>query len=87
VYEELKKHESTRDIPVIMLTARAVIRSTPKSFFYGLYGFLAKPFRRWRLVQMVREIIDLIRKEGAKQTREIILTATAPADEGEVVDE
>jgi len=47
---------------VIMLTARAVIENTPRPFFFGLYGVLSKPFQRWRLVQMVRDIFDLTAK-------------------------
>lgn len=59
VYEILKQDEKTKYIPVIMLTAKAVIDTTPRSFFYGLYGFLSKPFTREKLVGMVKDILDL----------------------------
>ncbi len=62
VYEVLKKDDRTINLPVIMLTARAVIENTPRPFFYGLYGVLAKPFQRWRLVQMVKDILILTAK-------------------------
>ena len=60
VFEILKKDTGTVAIPVIMLTARAVIENTPRPFFYGLYGVLSKPFQRWRLVQMVKDIFTLM---------------------------
>ena len=60
VFEILKKDPTTVSIPVIMLTARAVIENTPRPFFYGLYGVLSKPFQRWRLVQMVKDIFVLM---------------------------
>ncbi len=73
VFEVLKKDPRTMHIPVIMLTARAVIENTPRPFFFGLYGVLSKPFQRWRLVQMVRDIVDLTAqgvKEGEVKERD-----------------
>ncbi len=73
VFEVFKKDPRTQNIPVIMLTARAVIENTPRPFFFGLYGVLSKPFQRWRLVQMVRDILDLTAqgvKEGEVKERE-----------------
>ncbi len=59
VYDTLKKNERTRDVPVIMLTAKAIILHTPKDFFYGLYGFLAKPFSRQQLVKAVQDVFKM----------------------------
>ena len=59
VFEMLKKDEKTSAVPVIMLTAHAVIENTKPSFFYGLYGVLAKPFTRAQLLDKVREILSL----------------------------
>ncbi|HXX92932.1 MAG TPA: response regulator [Planctomycetota bacterium] len=59
VCDSLKKDEKTRDIPVIMLTAKAIILHTPKDFFYGLYGFLAKPFSKQQLTKVVSEALRL----------------------------
>lgn len=58
VYRILKGDDRTSDIPVIMLTAKVVIMSTPKDFFYGLYGFLSKPFTKKKLVDTVNAILD-----------------------------
>ena len=59
VCDTLKKDEKTRDVPVIMLTAKAIILHTPKDFFYGLYGFLAKPFSKQQLTKVVSEALRL----------------------------
>jgi CheY-like chemotaxis protein len=59
VFDALKQDPRTREIPVIMLTARAIIWNTPKDFFYGLYGFLAKPFSKWDLRKVVKEALRL----------------------------
>jgi DNA-binding NtrC family response regulator len=42
-----------------MLTAKAIIMHTPKDFFYGLYGFLAKPFSRHQLVKTVHDVFKM----------------------------
>jgi CheY-like chemotaxis protein len=67
VYEGLKKEERTKEIPVVMLTAKAVIMITPKDFFYGLYGFLAKPFTKAQLLGTVKNVLSLT--SAAKTTK------------------
>ena len=64
VCDQLKKADTTRDIPVIMLTAKAIILHTPKDFFYGLYGFLAKPFTRDQLVRVVADTLEMTAEGG-----------------------
>jgi CheY-like chemotaxis protein len=59
VFDHLKKDSVARDIPVVMLTAKAIILHTPKDFFYGLYGFLAKPFSKQQLVKVVGEALRI----------------------------
>lgn len=78
VYEILKQDPKTATIPVILLTARAVIENTPRPFFYGVYGVLAKPFQRWKLVQMVKDILDLTTK-GVTQKQVEEAGGEAPA--------
>jgi CheY-like chemotaxis protein len=63
VCDTLKKDAKTRDIPVIMLTAEAIVHHTPKDFFYGLYGYLSKPFSRDQLLKVVGDTLKLT-KEG-----------------------
>lgn len=67
VYEIMKNDPKTASVPVILLTARAVIENTPRPFFYGVYGVLAKPFQRWKLVQMVKDVIELTSKGVTQQ--------------------
>ncbi len=59
VCERLKKSPKTKDLPVIMLTAKAIIMHTPKDFFYGLYGFLAKPFSKDQLLKVVGDTLRI----------------------------
>lgn len=66
VYEELHKEEQTAQIPVIMLTARGVIETTPKAFFFGLYGVLAKPFSKRKLLDTVAGILRVTEERAAK---------------------
>jgi DNA-binding response OmpR family regulator len=56
VYAELRERGITERTPVVMLTAKAVIKHTPKNFFFGLYGFLEKPFTRAELLELVDEV-------------------------------
>ena len=64
VCDVLKQDERTREIPVVMLTAKAVVMSTPKSFFYGLYGFLTKPFTKRQLLDKIEEVLGITSSES-----------------------
>ena len=68
----LKEDDRTRDLPVIMLTAKAIILNTPKDFFYGLYGFLAKPFSKDQLLRIVKETLSVTkRREPGRFVRDV----------------
>jgi DNA-binding response OmpR family regulator len=67
VFDQLKKDSKTREVPVIMLTAKAIIMHTPKDFFYGLYGFLSKPFSRQQLVKMTMDILRITKAKEETQ--------------------
>ncbi len=60
--DTLKKDPKTADMPVIMLTAEAIVHHTPKDFFYGLYGVLAKPFSRDQLLKVVGDTLKMTKK-------------------------
>lgn len=64
VYDKLKKGNATKETPVIMLTAKAIILHTPKDFFYGLYGFLAKPFSKQQLLKVVSEALRVTKTKS-----------------------
>ena len=62
----LRKDAKTRDIPIVMLTAESIIAHTPKGFFYGLYGYLSKPFSKDQLLTIVADTLQLTRKDEGK---------------------
>ena len=64
VFDKLKKSAPTKETPVIMLTAKAIILHTPKDFFYGLYGFLAKPFSKQQLLKVVSEALKVTKTKS-----------------------
>ena len=66
LFGALKEDDRTRDVPVVMLTAKAIILNTPKDFFYGLYGFLAKPFSKDQLLRIVEETLKVTEKQNEK---------------------
>jgi two-component system sensor histidine kinase/response regulator len=68
----LKTDPKTKEVPIVMLTAKSVIMSTPKNFFYGLYGFLAKPFTKEQLVRTVEEVIKVTKSDEDTQFLKII---------------
>ncbi|NUN50406.1 MAG: response regulator [Candidatus Brocadiae bacterium] len=82
VYEILKQDPKTASTPVIMLTARAVIENTPRPFFYGVYGVLAKPFQRWKLVQMVKDVLEVTGKGVTQKEVEEAPDSEAPERPG-----
>ncbi len=76
----LKEDPKTKEIPIVMLTAKSVILSTPKNFFYGLYGFLAKPFSKAQLVKTVEEVIKVTKSDEDTQFLKIV------EEEGEITE-
>ncbi|MDQ7780361.1 MAG: response regulator [Planctomycetota bacterium] len=70
VAEALQGDEKTRTIPIIMLTAKAVIEHTPKTFFYGMYGVMSKPFQRATLIRKVNEILELTAMQKEAEQKE-----------------
>lgn len=87
VYEVLKANKQTREIPVIMLTARAIIMHTPRDFFYGLYGFLSKPFTKRQLVGMVRDVLSLTETAGKDDDSATTVVWVPESDEADNLDE
>jgi two-component system sensor histidine kinase/response regulator len=64
VWDLLKADERTREIPVIMLTAHAILTHTPKDFLYGLYGYVAKPFSRDELIAVIGNAMRLTKADS-----------------------
>src|SRR5260370_7122812 len=66
---ELRKHERTRTIPVILLSARAGEESAVEGLNAGADDYLAKPFSAKELLARVRTHLELarVRREWAKE--------------------
>ena len=58
---ELKKNDSTRDIPVIFLTGLTDTKTMAKAFDLGAVDYIAKPVRRVELVARVTNHVDMYR--------------------------
>ena len=64
VWDLLKADDRTKEIPVIMLTAQAILTHTPKDFLYGLYGYVAKPFSRDELIAVISNAMRLTKTDS-----------------------
>ena len=64
VWDLLKADERTKEIPIIMLTAQAILTHTPKDFLYGLYGYVAKPFSRDELIVVIGNALRLTKADS-----------------------
>ncbi|MFA5976410.1 MAG: response regulator [Elusimicrobiota bacterium] len=53
----LKSDKTTRDIPVIFLTARSVPAEIQQALALGATGYLAKPFDPMTLIQQINTIL------------------------------
>lgn len=64
VWDLLKADSRTKEIPVVMLTAQAILTHTPKDFLYGLYGYVAKPFSRDELIAVIGNAMRLTKTDS-----------------------
>jgi CheY-like chemotaxis protein len=77
VWDLLKGDDRTKEIPVIMLTAQAILTHTPKDFLYGLYGYVAKPFSRDELIAVISNAMRLTKTDSWER----LLAATRKSKE------
>ena len=63
VLTEVKKDESTRDIPVIMLTAKDTQTDRLSALELGAYEYVAKPLDTHMLVRQIENVLRK-KKEG-----------------------
>ena len=64
VLQNLRRNPSTRDIPVIMLTAKAQDQDVFRGWQSGVDCYLTKPFNPMELVSFVKRIFDALDKGG-----------------------
>jgi DNA-binding response OmpR family regulator len=60
VAEQLLEDESTAEIPIIFLTARAEFRDRARGLDIGGVDYVTKPFNPLELAPLVRELLDRI---------------------------
>ena len=58
VLQLLRKNQSTRDLPVIMLTAKAQDADVFRGWQSGVDCYLTKPFNPMELISFVRRILE-----------------------------
>ncbi len=59
VLRQLKENEETRDIPIVMLTAKSTPEDREKCAQMGIAAYITKPFRLEELRETVKRIVDL----------------------------
>jgi two-component system alkaline phosphatase synthesis response regulator PhoP len=69
VLQNLKKNQSTRDIPVIMLTAKAQDADVFRGWQSGVDCYLTKPFNPMELIAFVRRIFKSLEDGGEEGGR------------------
>ena len=69
VAEKLVDDDSTRDIPVIFLTARAEFRDRARGLDIGGVDYVTKPFNPLELAPLVRELLARIARGERDELR------------------
>ncbi len=69
VLKNLKKNAVTRDIPVIMLTAKAQDADVFRGWQSGVDCYLTKPFNPMELIAFVKRIFQSLENEGSGEKR------------------
>lgn len=62
VAAELIDDESTRDIPIVFLTARAELRDRARGIELGGIDYVTKPFNPVELAELVRGLLERVRR-------------------------
>ena len=82
VAEELVDDDSTRDIPIVFLTARAELRDRARGLELGGVDYVTKPFNPVELASLVRSLLARVRAgESADLRSEKIAELRKLADE------
>ncbi|GIT85570.1 response regulator [Roseobacter sp. OBYS 0001] len=64
ILEELRGHEQTADLPVLMLTARGQSRDREMAEKAGVSRFMTKPFSNAEVLTAVRDLLYVHQKKG-----------------------
>ena len=69
VAEHLLEDPSTRDIPIVFLTARADIRDRARGMDLGGLDYITKPFNPVELASLVRTVVGAVERGEREQLR------------------
>jgi DNA-binding response OmpR family regulator len=69
VAERLLDKESTRNIPIVFLTARADLRDRARGIDLGGLDYVTKPFNPVELAPLVREVVAAVEQGEREQIR------------------
>jgi len=61
VAERLVEDSSTKDIPIVFLTARAELRDRARGLELGGVDYVTKPFNPVELASLVRKLLERVR--------------------------
>lgn len=64
VLHMLRQGEATRDIPVIMLSARSQERDVVRGFDFGANDYLGKPFKPGELLERLKRLLGASQPPG-----------------------
>jgi len=64
ILEELRGHEETANLPVLMLTARGQSRDREMAEKAGVSRFMTKPFSNAEVLTAVRDLLYVHQKKG-----------------------
>nr|WP_256534257.1 ATP-binding protein [Lewinella sp. JB7] len=81
--EELKSRDSTRHLPVVMLTARSEPRDELRALRIGVDGYLTKPFKEQELLVTIKKLL----RQQSTRTEVRAKESTASAENGVVISE
>lgn len=71
VLKQMKADAATKDIPVIMLTAKAQDADVFRGWASGVDMYLTKPFNPLELMTFVKRIFEAAGEEGGEKTYEL----------------
>lgn len=71
VLKQMKAEAATKDIPVIMLTAKAQDADVFRGWASGVDMYLTKPFNPLELMTFVKRIFEAAGEEGGEKTYEL----------------
>ena len=85
VAERLFDHEDTAQIPIVFLTARAEFRDRARGLDLGGIDYVTKPFNPLELAELMRGLLERLRRGERDDLRSEKLAALRRLMEGEPV--